>query len=74
MKLEICLGQILGLTFSFLFCFCWFAVLRALFNYMLLWLNFTLPSTFLGKAFFTKDGHVTQVGKTVGLKIWLNIL
>lgn len=41
---------------------------------MLLWLNFSFHRlTFLGKAVFTQDRHVTQVGETVDLKIWPNI-
>lgn len=41
MKVEICLG----LTFLLCFCFCWFAVLKALLKCVLLWLNFfILPS------------------------------
>lgn len=44
---------------------------------MLLRLNFFLPFlhlTFPGKAVFTEDRHVAQVGRTVDVKIWPNIL
>lgn len=46
MKAEICLGQVLGAASRLCFCFCWFAVLRALLKCVLLWLNSfsTLPS------------------------------